>query len=55
MAETDAPETGHTVIFNPSTGDPWACPNDAVEAWVDLGWKKTAPNKQAAQAAKDVV
>ena len=52
----NAPDTGFTVIFNPATGDPWACPNDAVDGWVnDLGWKRTAPNKEAAKAAKDVV
>jgi hypothetical protein len=53
MSENDAPE-GFVTLFNPATGDPWNCPEGAVDGWLDLGWKKTAPNKEAAKAAKEL-
>lgn len=54
MAEHDAPE-GFVVIFNPATGDPWPCPEAAVDYWTkDKGWRKTAPTPKAAEAAKEL-
>ena len=49
-----APEGTFVTLFNPATGDPWQCPTDAVEHYVEKGWSKTAPTKKAAEAAKGV-
>ena len=55
MSEHDPAPDGFTVIFNPSSGDPWNCPTDALDYWTgEKGWRKTAPNKQAAAAAKEM-
>ena len=54
MADSDARE-GFVVIYNPETGDPWECPQDAVDYWTgEKGWRKTAPTRKAAEAAKEL-
>jgi hypothetical protein len=39
MAEQLEPQDGFTVLHNPTSGDPWNCPDDAVEVWTANGWK----------------
>jgi hypothetical protein len=52
MSETA--REGFVVLYNPATGDPWECPEDAVDIWADKGWRKTAPTKNAAEKAKEL-
>lgn len=45
---SESTRDGFVTIFNPATGDPWECPEAAVDFWTgEKGWTKEPKSEKA--------